>query len=53
MSITEETGEFIADQLSDRGDLPGELERRAKGYGQPFKAILEKAASELKRREPR
>ncbi len=43
--VTPEQGAAIAQRIYDRGDMPEELYRRARGYGYPFRAILEKAAA--------
>ncbi len=42
--VTPEQGAAIAQRLADDGRLSLELQNRARGYGYPFRAILEKAA---------
>ncbi len=51
--MTPEQGVAVADLLYENGDLSWELYRRARGYGQPFRAILEKAANLVSKEEVR
>lgn len=44
MTQRDEWGAARAQQIADDGDMAWELRQRARGYGQPFRAILEKAA---------
>lgn len=50
---SEAAGQLLADMLSLKGELPDELERRAKGYRYPFRAILEVAAERIRKAEAR
>lgn len=46
-----QAGKFAALMIANNGDMSGELRRRARGYGQPFRAILERAAEMIEERE--
>lgn len=46
--MTAEQGADMATRIYQCGDLSHELTQRAAGYGQPFRAILEKAADIVK-----
>jgi hypothetical protein len=43
--MSDEWGARRAQTIADDGDMAWELRQRARGYGQPFRAILEKAAT--------
>ncbi len=42
--MTRDQGKAVAQTIADSGDMARELQKRAYGYGYPFRAILEKAA---------
>ncbi len=42
--MTPEQGRRLAQRMADEGELSRELQRRAMGYGSPFRDILMKAA---------